>query len=305
MLSRYFFLLAPLAALLGFLFPNLFQALTSAIVPMLMLVMLTMGLTLKFSSFVQVGSSWKALVLGLSLQFSVMPLVALSLSEIFAFDDELTVGMILLGSVAGGVASNVITYLAQGNVALSISMTAFSTLFSIVLTPLILSQLTATNVDVPTEKMLYSLMQIILVPIALGMLLNYFLADKLTSYNKFVPEFAVLVILLIIAIVLSLNANNIKATVLIVGLATLLHNIIGMLLGYGIAKGLHQDAKTCRTIAIEVGMQNSAMATALALKYFSAVSALPGIFFSIWLNITGSLFAKWCNRQDELDQLTK
>ncbi len=298
MLTRYFHFFAPLAGLLGYLFAAPIAELRPLLVPMLMLVMLCMGLTLSPQDFKALRDKKTAVVTGLILQFSVMPLVAIALSRLFGLDDDLTVGMVLLGSVAGGVASNVITFIANGYVALSVCMTACSTLLSIVMTPLLLSLLVGTDIDVPALAMLQNLAKIILLPIALGMLLRHFFWNAINSVSKAFPELSVLVILIIIAAIVALNQDNINPGVALLALATLLHNVLGLGFGYGIAKLIGYDPRTCRTIAIEVGMQNSAMASTLAVQYFSALAALPGAIFSVWLNITGSIFARWSKAKD-------
>jgi len=290
---------APLAALIGFLCAPLMTSWGVAIVPLLTLVMLCMGLTLKPADFIAVGRVKKAFALGMVLQFSVMPLGALLVSLLFGLDAELTVGMVLVGSVAGGTSSNVITYLARGNVALSVSMTACSTLASVVLTPLLLSLLVGSKVDVPAGEMLLSLFRIILVPVVLGVAINHYAANITRRLQPALAPLSVIAILVIIAIVVALNAGNLREVALTVVFATLTHNLLGMLLGFYGAKLMGFDKVICRTIAIEVGMQNSGLATALALKFFTPASALPGAIFSVWLNITGSIFASFCVHRDQ------
>lgn len=282
---------AALGASLGFYFAGSLSNYASLIVPLLMLVIFCMGLTLRVKDFVEVGHYKKALFAGLILQFSVMPFSALMLSKAFHLDHALTIGMLLVGSVAGGTASNVMTYLARGHVALSVSMTAFSTLLSVVLTPLILTLLLGTRVSLPAIDMLFSLLQIILIPIALGLLLNSVIPHHIVKLQALLPSLSITIIALIIAIVVALNADRLATVNPVIILTTLLHNLIGLVLGYLAASLLHFNSPVRRTIALEVGMQNSGLATALALKYFSPVSALPGAIFSVWLNITGSIFA--------------
>jgi BASS family bile acid:Na+ symporter len=300
MFLKLFPLWAPLAALIGFLLAPQMAGWGSAIVPLLMVVMLCMGLTLKPADFIAVGKYRKAFGLGMLLQFSVMPLGALLVSILFGLGPELTVGMVLVGSVAGGTSSNVMTYLARGNVALSVSMTACSTLASVLLTPLLLSLLVGSQVDVPAGDMLLSLFRIILVPVVLGVAIHHWAEPFAQRLHPLLAPMSVVAILIIIAIVVALNAGNLHQVALTVVFATLAHNVLGLALGFYGARLLGFDKVICRTIAIEVGMQNSGLATALALKFFAPVSALPGAIFSIWLNITGSVFASFCVHRDEL-----
>ena len=291
MLLKLFPLWAPCAALLGFFFPEQLTPLKQFIVPLLIVVMLGMGLTLKPTDFANITKYKSAIFTGMFLQFSIMPLTALLLSQLFALNTELTIGLVLVGSVSGGVASNVITYLAKGNVALSVSMTTLSTLLSVVMTPLLLTLLVKSSVEVPAQAMLLSLFKIILLPVALGVTLNKVIPHQIVKIKGILAPLSVISILIIIAIIVALNNDKLATVGLVIFFATLLHNVIGLCLGYGACYLLGFDSKTSRTIAIEVGMQNSALATALALKFFTPISALPGAIFSIWLNITGSIFA--------------
>jgi BASS family bile acid:Na+ symporter len=299
MFLRLFPIWAPLAALIGYLCAPQMANWGGAIVPLLTVVMLCMGLTLKPADFIAVGRLKKAFALGMVLQFSVMPLGALLISILFGLSPELTVGMVLVGSVAGGTSSNVMTFLARGNVALSVSMTACSTLASVVMTPLLLSLLVGTKVDVPAVDMLLSLFRIILVPVVLGVAINHWAGNFTQRLLPAMAPLSVIAILIIIAIVVALNAGNLREVAVTVVFATLAHNVLGLVLGFYAARLLGFDKVICRTIAIEVGMQNSGLATALALKFFAPVSALPGAIFSIWLNITGSIFASFCIHRDK------
>lgn len=299
MFLKLFFVWAPGAAIAGFLFNGQLAPLSAYIVPLLMLVMLCMGLTLKPSDFFNVAKYKTALLAGMGLQFTIMPLTALLISHAFGLSQDLTVGLVLVGSVAGGTSSNVMTYIAGGNVALSVSMTALSTLFSVVMTPLLLTLLIGSNVDIPAAAILISLFKIILLPIGLGVTINTFAHQWIRKCESVFAPLSVLTILTIIAIVVAINKGNLANIGIGVVLATLIHNVSGLALGYLAAFLLGFDRVVCRTLAIEVGMQNSGLATALALKFFSPLAALPGAIFSVWLNITGSIFASICLRFDK------
>lgn len=287
-----------IAALAAMIIPEAFTGLKSWIVPLLMLVMLGMGLTLKPKDFFELHAYKAAVAAGVILQFSIMPLIALFIANVFQLSTELTVGLVLVGSVAGGTASNVITLLARGNVALSVSMTAISTFASVLMTPLLMEWLVGSQVHVPATTMIMSLFKIILLPVLGGIILNVYCESWVNKISGLLPSISVAIITLIIAIVVALNATRLKEVAALVFIATLLHNVSGMMLGYLAAVLLRFDKKVCRTIAIEVGMQNSGLATALALKFFGPIAALPGAIFSIWLNITGSLFASGCTRHE-------
>ncbi|WP_235898671.1 bile acid:sodium symporter family protein [Parahaliea maris] len=288
-----------MAAGLGYACAPLLQHSGDLIVPLLTLVMLCMGLNLRPRDFIALRECRSALLLGVVLQFSVMPVMALLIASLLQLDNELTLGLLLVGCVAGGTSSNVMTYIAGGNLALSVSMTACSTLLGAVLTPLLLQTLVGTTVEVPVTDMLLSLFRIILVPVATGVTLVWMFPRAVNAVQQYLAPASVLAILSIIAIVVGMNAILFETAGLLVLLATLAHNVSGLMLGYGAARLLRYDETVCRTVAIEVGMQNSGLATALAVKFFTPASAMPGAVFSIWLNITGSIFAGLCKRLDQ------
>ncbi|MCR8921542.1 bile acid:sodium symporter family protein [Dasania sp. GY-MA-18] len=296
---KYFPLWAPLAAVAGYLAPDSLTPLKVTIIPLLMLVMLCMGMTLRPADFIAIKRYRSALAAGLLLQFSVMPLLALACAKIFQLDSDLSLGLLLVGSVAGGTASNVMTYLAKGHVALSVSMTACSTLLSVVMTPLLLTLFSGTHIDIPALAILNSLIKIIILPVSLGLLLNAYCHRHVKKIEPALAPLAALTILLIIAIVVALNQPRVATLGLAIVFASLLHNISGLLLGYAAAYGLGFNSKICRTIALEVGMQNSGLATALALKFFNQAVALPGALFSIWINMSGAIFAALCVHRDQ------
>ena len=297
MFLKLFPLWAPLAAVFGLFFSGLLDGWGAAIVPLLTVVMLCMGLTLKPRDFIDVGRHRLAFLAGLALQFSVMPLMALLIATVFRLGPELTVGLVLVGSVAGGTASNVMTFLARGNVALSVAMTATSTLAGVVMTPLLLRLLVGSTVEVPAGDMLASLFRIVLLPVLAGVVLNRLFEPAIRRVLPFLAPLAVAAILLIIAIVVALNAGRLREVGLAVVFATLLHNVSGLALGYLAAWALRFEPAVRRTLAIEVGMQNSGLATALALKFFAPAAALPGAIFSVWLNVTGAVFAAIARRR--------
>lgn len=282
---------------IAYFYPQLFLSLSYIITYLLMAIMLFMGMTLSSSDFLRVLKRPKIISLGLFLQFSIMPLSALIISKLFGLSDELTIGMILVGSVSGGTASNVITYLADGDVALSITMTTVSTLLSVLATPLLTYVYVGQSLDVPVLDMLISIVKIVLIPVLLGVVLNRFFGALITKNEPYFASLSMVFILTIIAIVVALNHDNMNEVGLLIISAVMLHNAMGLISGYSIPALLGYESKICRTVAIEVGMQNSGLAVALALKYFSPISSLPGAVFSIWHNISGALLATYWNRK--------
>lgn len=282
----------------AYLSPALFSSLSALIPYLLMTIMLFMGMTLSSSDFLRVVKMPKIISLGLFLQFFIMPLSALIISRLYGLSNELTIGMILVGSVSGGTASNVITYLAGGDVALSITMTTVSTLLSVLATPFLTYVYVGQSLDVPVLNMLVSILQIVLFPVLLGVVLNRIFGALIQKNEPYLATLSMVFILTIIAIVVALNHDNMNEVGLLIISAVMLHNAIGLISGYSITAFLGYDAKICKTVSIEVGMQNSGLAVALALKYFSPLSALPGAVFSIWHNISGALLASYWNRKN-------
>ena len=276
---------------------NLFIGLKSFIVPLLMLIMLTMGLTLKIEDFQRVIKNKTVIALGLVLQFSIMPLVAFILSLLISLEPNIMMGMILVGSVAGGTASNVLCYLAKGDVALSVTMTAVSTIAGVVLTPLLTNLLIGQVIDIQVFTMLTSLVKVVLLPLLFGVFLNYFFSKQVCYLKNALPIIAMLAIIFVISIVVGLNQNTLKNIPYLLLLVVILHNLLGLLMGYYISKKIGFDEQVCRAMAFEVGMQNSGLAVALAIKFFTPAAAIAGTIFSIWHNISGSILASYWQKK--------
>lgn len=288
----------------AFISPESFTSLKDYIVPLLTIIMMAMGLTLSFSDFKEVFKYKSAILVGVILQFTVMPIAALLLSKVIGLDSDLLIGMVLVGAVAGGTSSNVMAFLAGANVALSITMTAFSTLLGIILTPFIISFLLSTTIEVPTSAMVVSLFKIVLVPVITGVVVNQLFGQIVTKVQSVLPLISMVAIVLIVAIVVALNKSNIQQVGTIVAVAVVLHNTIGLALGYFITKALKFEEAICRTIAFEVGLQNSGLAAALAVKHFTPAAAIAGSSFSVWHNISGSILAGYWKRKRENKELS-
>lgn len=296
-LTRLFPVWALLFTAAAWYFPGVFAPGKGLILPLLMLIMFGMGMTLGAADFYRVLKRPKLIALGIALQYTVMPLLAFSISRLFGLGPELTAGMVLVGASSGGTASNVITYLAKGDVALSISLTAVSTLLAVVLMPALTWLYIGQSVPVPVTKMLMSVLEVVLVPVAVGILLNTLLGKRLGQVKHVFPLLSMGAIVLIIAIIVALDHDNLGKVGPVLLLAVALHNLGGMAAGYLLPRWLGYDAVTCRTLSIEVGMQNSGLSVALAVKYFGALAALPGAIFSVWHNIAGSLLAgRWARK---------
>jgi len=276
---------------IAFLNAELFSTFKSSIVPLLAIVMFTMGMTLKWADFKAVLKKPLVISIAVAIQFILMPLFAYAISIMLGLSVDLMTGMVLVGASAGGTASNVICYLAKGNVALSILMTVVSTLCAVILMPALTFLYLNQVVPVPVQGMLMSILSIVLLPVILGTFLNSFFAQRLKIIQPVLPLLSTFSIVFIIAIIVGLNHDNLSVLALPVLLAVVLHNMMGLIAGYSIPWLLKYDAQTCRTVCIEVAMQNSGLSVALAIKYFSITAALPGALFSIWHNISGSFLA--------------
>lgn len=289
------------AGALAMVFPEQVKAAVPAsTIPWLLgAVMFGMGLTLKGRDFALVAKRPLDVAIGIAAQFLLMPTIAWALSKAFGLEVGLAIGVILVGACPGGTASNVITYLAGGDVALSVTMTSCSTLLAPLVTPLAVLLLSGNGVDVNAPAMCLSVLEMVILPIALGVAANEFL-PKLCDRIRFVmPAFSTLSVVVIVAAVVSVNAAAIKGNFGLIVLVVVLHNLVGMALGWCSALACGMDAFKRRTMAIEVGMQNSGLAASLAHIHFAAypLAAVPGALFSVWHNLSGAVFAAVVNRR--------
>ena len=268
---------------------------TSWINWLLGIVMFGMGLTLKMSDFKVVFSRPKDIIIGFIAQFTLMPLIAFVLTKAFQLPTEIAVGVILVGTCPGGTSSNVMTYLSKGDVPLSVGMTAVSTLFAPLMTPLLTLLYAGQRVDVNAVAMFLSIVKVVLVPIALGLVCNYFFGKLTREIVRILPLISTLAIIMIIASVVSANSGRLKTVGAMVVVVVVLHNLLGYAAGYGVGKLLRLDATKCRALSIEVGMQNSGLATSLAATHFAQypLATIPGAVFSVWHNISGAVYANF------------
>lgn len=288
---------AVLISITAYFAPGFFAAWKDAIVPLLTVIMFGMGMTLKWEDFTRTFKAPKKIITGIILQYTIMPCAAYIISILLGLNQELTIGMVLVGSSAGGTASNVICYLAGGNVALSITLTMCSTLLAVIATPTLSYLFLNQFIHIPFTDMLLSILQMIVVPVVVGTLLNSLFEEKLRKVKAIFPLISILAIVVIIGIIIGLNQPKLFSNGIILMSAVILHNVSGLTFGYAFSRLLKFDEITCRTIAIEVGMQNSGLSVALAVKFFSALSAVPAAIFSVWHNISGSLLAWYWSRK--------
>ncbi|MCC7413090.1 MAG: bile acid:sodium symporter family protein [Gammaproteobacteria bacterium] len=300
-------LLFPACALLlsaaALVFPAPFVPLAPAIVPLLAAVMFGMGVTLTPAAFARVLARPRVVGFALALQFAVMPAAAWALAAALGLPPALSAGLVLVGTCPGGTASNVVCYLARGDVALSVTLTTVSTALSPVLTPLLTWLLIGRQIPVPVADMLTGIGAIVVLPVALGLLVRRVLGTGIVRLLDWLPVISAAAIVLIIAIVVALNRGQLQGAAGTVAAAVVAHNAAGLVCGYALSRLAGYDVRTCRTLAIEVGMQNSGLGVALAVKYFAAATALPAALFSVWHNLSGACLAAWWRHRDDAMRL--
>ena len=253
---------------------------------------------MKLSDFAVVFKRPGDVIIGCSAQFIIMPLLAFVLGKTFRLNDELLAGVILVGTCPGGTSSNVITYLSKGDTALSVGMTSINTLLAPFLTPLLTYLYLRTSVSVDAKAMFLSIIQVVIVPIGLGLLINRLFEKRTQRISDALPVVSVIAICLIVASVVSHNSEKILSTGLIIFIVVILHNLLGYFLGYLVGVLFKMDLPRKKAVAIEIGMQNSGLATTLAGSAFPnlTMATVPGAIFSVWHNISGAILAGWFNR---------
>ena len=296
LIADYLGVLVLVSAILALIFPDWLGAhlKTGLINPLLGVIMFGMGLTLQPEDFRVVFTRPKDVLLGCLAQFTVMPLLAFALARLFNLDEALTVGVVLVGCCPGGTASNVITYLSKGDLALSVGMTATSTLLSPVLTPFLVWLLVVETVDVNVAGMLLSILWVVILPIVLGLLVRRLWPRVTQEATGYLPAVSTLAICLIVLIVVAANAHKLLSGGLVIVLVVILHNVLGLTVGYLLGGFLKLAPAKRRAISIEVGMQNSGLASSLATLHFASLpmAAIPGAIFSVWHNISGAIVAR-------------
>jgi BASS family bile acid:Na+ symporter len=295
---RFFVAWVALAAVTALIWPAAFIWFQPLIVPGLGAVMFGMGITLTPADFKRVAKQPYAVGVGLVAQFLIMPFAAAGIAKLFGLPPAIAAGLVLVGSCPGGTASNVMTYLAKGDVALSVTMTSCSTIAAVVATPYLTLWLAGEYVPVHPLELLMSILTIVIFPVLAGLIVRRFLADRVRKIEVVLPVLSVVFIVLIVACIVALSKAQLLQSGALVFVTVTAHNATGLALGYGMAKLAGLDAVRCRTIAIEVGMQNSGLGVALARKHFADVLvALPAAIFSVIQNITGPALANYWARK--------
>ena len=302
LISDYMGILVLLSAIMALVFPSVISRVKPTVInPLLGVIMFGMGLTLRWEDFRIVFSRPKDVIIGCIAQFTIMPMLAWILARLFALDEALTVGVALVGCCPSGTASNVITYLAKGDLALSVGMTGVNTVLAPILTPLLVLLLAGKTVDVDVAGMLLSILWVVILPIAAGLIVKSLWPRQTTKATVYLPALSTIAICAIVLIVIAANAEKLMSSGLVIMLVVVLHNICGLCVGYGLGSLLGLSTAKRRAISIEVGMQNSGLASSLATLHFAAypMATIPGALFSVWHNISGAIVARLYTRNDK------
>ncbi|PWK29375.1 BASS family bile acid:Na+ symporter [Arcicella aurantiaca] len=291
------------AATVAYFFPQYFISignfqLKELIIPLLQIIMFGMGTTMSYDDFLGVVKMPKAVIVGLICQFTIMPFLGFSIAKAFDFPPEIAAGVILVGCSPSGLASNVMSYIAKANVALSITITSFATLLAPILTPLLMKLLGGQFIEIDFWNMTYDISKMIIIPVGVGFLLNKILAGRAEWLQKVLPIISMAGIAIIIVIITAVGQKSLQSVGVTLVLATLLHNIGGFILGYWGARLFKLPEQDCRTVAIEVGLQNSGLASGLAkaMGKLATVGIAPALFGPI-MNVNGSLLASFWSKK--------
>ncbi|PGV53470.1 bile acid:sodium symporter family protein [Bacillus sp. AFS037270] len=289
-------------AVVAFNFPGHFVWLGGYIVPLLGIVMFGMGLTLELSDFKEVFRRPKEVALGVVGHFIIMPLLAFLLAVGLDLPKEVAVGVILVGCCPSGTASNVMVFLARGNVALAVAIASVSTILAPFVTPLLILLFASKWVDVSVASLFLSIVQVVIVPLALGFIIKKFFGKQARAGAKAMPLVSVVAIVLIVSAVVAGSAAKIAETGLLIFGVVILHNVLGFLLGFFFARLCGMDLAKQKAVAMEVGMQNSGLGVAIATAHFSPLAAVPSAIFSVWHNLSGSVLANIFSRMKDKNE---
>lgn len=303
-ISKYMAIFVIAIAAIALFEPWTFKWAAPKVTILLGVVMFGMGMTLRIRDFKLVFQRPRDVFIGALAQFTIMPALAWLLAKGFGLPPELAAGVILVGTCPGGTSSNVMTYLARGDVALSVSMTMTTTILAPIVTPLLTWWLAGEWVEISLSAMMLSIVQVVILPIVLGIIINTFFEATVQKVVTLLPLISVTAIVLIVGGVVSVSSQRIMETGLLIMLVVMCHNLLGYGIGFLLAKLLHMNMAKVKAISIEVGMQNSGLATSLAMLHFGATAAIPGAIFSVWHNISGSLAANYLASRMNKEEVT-
>jgi BASS family bile acid:Na+ symporter len=294
----YFGFLIVGVSFLSYMYPGYLKNLTYLITPSLGVIMFGMGMTLTRADFKRVFLRPHEVALGVFAQYGIMPFVGFVIARFLRLEPLIAVGVVVVGSCPGGTASNVITYFARGDVALSVTMTSVSTLLSPLFTPALVYLLAGKWVEVPVMRLFLFTLQIVLFPVALGVFARGLLGSRVNRVLGALPVISSITIIFIVGVIIGASADSLREVGLRTIAAVVIHNTVGLFLGFLLARFLGMGPSKARAVAIEIGMQNSGLGVAIAKSHFGVIAALPSAIFSAWHNISGSVLAWWWRRCD-------
>jgi bile acid:Na+ symporter, BASS family len=289
-------------AVIAYMFPDNFKWLGAYIVPLLGIVMFGMGLTLNLSDFKEVFRRPKEVALGVVGHFVIMPLLAFVLAIGLDLPQEVAIGVILVGCCPSGTASNVMVFLSRGNVALAVAIASVSTILAPIVTPLLIMLFASKWVDVSVWSLFLSIVQVVIIPLALGFIIKKFFGKQAEAGAKALPLVSVIAIVLIVSAVVAGSQSQIAESGLLIFAVVILHNVLGFILGFFFARLCGMDLAKQKAVSMEVGMQNSGLGVAIATAHFSPLAAVPSAIFSVWHNISGSLLANIFSRMKDKNE---
>lgn len=297
LITQYFTLWLVLCAVIAFFFPDQLKFKGSWITNMLCLIMLGMGLTMKLDDFKLVFSRPRDVIVGIILRYTIMPLVGFCVAKILGLPPALAAGLILVGCCPSGTASNVICFLAKGDVALSVTVSSFNILLAPILLPPLFLLFAEQYVHIDAVVMFLDTIKVVLIPVTTGLLLRRFFPKFVEGIATIVPVITIIIMILVIAIVIAVSAAKLATVAIIALVAVAMHNGIGLLFGYGVSKAIGMEETKARAICFEVGIEMSGLAVVLAMAHLDPLAAVPGAIFSVWHNLTGGIIAGyWAKR---------
>lgn len=288
-----------LFAAIAFFNPDPFKPLVTSVPYLLGLIMLGMGLTMTLEDFKLVLTRPKDVLYGVGLRYIIMPGIAFLVGKLLGLPPSLAAGLILVGACPSGTASNVMTFIAKGDTALSVTISSVNTVLAPIFTPFIFLFLAGTLLPINAEGLLVDILKIVLFPIVLGIIIRMFASKFVNRVIDVIPVVSVLSIIAIITIVVALSAAKLANVAVIAFIAVALHNALGLGLGYGASRTVGMSHKKSKAVSFEIGMENSGLAVALAIAHLDPIAAIPGVIFSVWHNFTGSLLAGYWGSKDE------
>ncbi len=278
---------------------------TKLIEPLMMIIMFGMGTTMSLRDFAQVLRMPKGVLIGMCMQFTIMPLVGFTIAKSFGFPGEIAAGVILIGCVPSGLASNVMNYIAGSNLALSVTITAFATIVAPIMTPMWMKVLAGQFVPIDFMSMMWGVFKITIIPVAAGLIFNKFMHGKAKWLDRSLPVLSQGGIVFIIVVITAAGRNDLLTVGLMLLAAEMIHNMAGYTFGYWGSRLSGLDERSCRTVAIEVGLQNGGLGSALAINVLkSPAAALAPAIFGPWMNISGSVLANWWHAHPVVDKNT-